>query len=76
MFLPYLVRNNKYRVIPYTHQSHAEWILENKEADLRNMAILRSKNEEQSKNYTQLLFFLINITIVFNDGFELTEVAF
>jgi len=49
MFLPYLVRNNKYRVIPYTHQSHAEWILENKEADLRNMAILRAKNEEQSK---------------------------
>ena len=36
---------------------YAEWIQENKEADLRNMAILKSKNEEQSKklrpNYAQ-----------------------
>ena len=28
---------------------YAEWIQENKEADLRNMAILKSINEEQSK---------------------------
>ncbi len=28
---------------------YAEWIQENKEADLRNMAILKSKNEEQSQ---------------------------
>ena len=28
---------------------YAEWIQENKEADLRNMAILKAKNEEQSK---------------------------
>ena len=26
-----------------------EWIQENKEADLRNMAILKAKNEEQSE---------------------------
>ena len=36
---------------------YAEWIQENKEADLRNMAILKAKNEEQSKklrpNYAQ-----------------------
>ena len=28
---------------------YAEWIQENKEADLRNMAILKAKNEEQSQ---------------------------
>ncbi len=28
---------------------YAEWIQENKEADLRNMAILKVKNDEQSE---------------------------
>ena len=36
---------------------YAEWIQENKDADLWNMAILKAKNEEQSKklrpNYAQ-----------------------
>ena len=29
---------------------YAEWLQENKQADLRNMAILKTKKEEKSKN--------------------------
>ena len=35
------------------HRQYAEWIPENKEADPRNMANLRSENEEKSKKYAQ-----------------------
>ena len=33
---------------------YAEWIQENKEADLRNMAILKSKNEEMTREISRL----------------------